>query len=271
MPADDDASVVEGEYFVDKCYGSLCGATRETLRWKTPNEPEMSWQHWGPQEACKYQFCMDTWTGFRGRSKVETDEHQISYDQSWIHRPYDAWRLYWANCAKMQNTCCEVLDAAPRFARAEDIRAVVAQRYDWEMSRRHVGEPADPLEFNLREGNVFPAYPLPRAHDVAALYTARLYHDVKCCFPMIRWGNTDGVDPSAMAANDVRYRGSDRHGKPTDEDHLIVLAGLILNLLHTFPASNSSGGGCAYAVNVGPQGNVRRGRLVPRATTTGKV
>ena len=260
-------SRVEGEMFHSMCFGSC--TSEITVAWKHPGNPQMTWKWLGPWDQCKYNFCAQTWVGWRGRHDGEP-ENVYTYDQSYILSQCDLCRLQCAHCARCQNNCCQTYDYAPRFTRSQDIRRLINGRYDWQMSRRDFSTyDEDLVKESLKEGTALVHYPLPNAQDVCALYTARLYHDVKCTIPWLRWGNTAGAAPETLAAVDVSYRGSANHLQPTEQEHLIVLAGLIINAVWSFPStvqSGDSGKGCGtgFARNLGPVDNVMRGRIMRR-------
>lgn len=268
-----NATAITGVYGYNCCTG--CFSTEETLKWTSlPSEPYMKWRRLSAWDQFKYEFCCDIWVGWRGDFKrnVEASETEewYSYDNSYVLNVCDQCKLTCAKCSRMNNECCADHNDAPRPLRSEEIRRLVLTRYDWEFSRRNIkGAIAGNeslTDYNLRENKTFVAYPLPYAHEVDALYTARLYHTVKCTAPRVRYANDAGIAGYGMAGCDVRYRGSEVHNKPTLEDHLIVLAGLIVNAANTFPfvkAGEYGQCGLGWAANIGPSGNVSRGRLVP--------
>merc|ERR1712000_452956 len=140
-------------------------------------------------------------------------------------------------CTGCKNVCdgfCSRADTAPRFARAEDLRLVVLQKYDYEFACRNV-EATEEVEIAQGEdsGAILMNRVLPRAHTVDALYSCRLYHDVSC------------------------GRRSVKHNVVSEDDHLIVLAGLIMQAVWFFPSKNNM-----WAAN--PPAIHNRGRLVPR-------
>ena len=184
-----------------------------------------------------------------------------------------------SNCGRGQGDCCDVADYAPRFARTEEIRRLINSRYDWVMARRDLSREDDPVAYSRREGAHVLTYPLPNPYMVDAMFNARLYHDVTCGCPRLRWGNSN-VSREEMTAVDVRYRGSKRHAEPTLEDHLIVLAGGIINAVWTFPSteaadeeSGAGGGICGtgWARNIGGAWNLLKGRTVSRQYVNSKT
>ena len=237
-----------------------CCGNETTLEWSTPNKPYMKLRALSTLDTCKYQFCQDVWFGWRG-SSTAVPQTQALYDASRIMRICDECDLCLRQCGQCKNNCCARNDWAPRFARSEDIRRVVRDRYDYEFSCRNIaGEETVELSQaeDAEEASVL--RPLPRAHLVDALYTSRLYVDVVCGKPNVAWSNDHDATHEREAAVDVRYRGSRRHAVVGEDDHLIVLGGLIMQTLFMFPGVNGAPvwGGPAW---------LNKGRLLPREHT----
>merc|ERR1712000_60214 len=234
-----------------------CLGNDTTIVWEeVAGKPEMTFRMPSCVENIKTCLCQATWVGWRGTSE-SVPQTQALYDSSTIIRCSDACNLFCMQCKGCQNACCMSLDLAPRWTRPSDVRRLVSTKYDYEFAWRKLDEE---ISFEIAEGEVGELNVLrvlQPAHRVDALFTGRLYMDVKCMKPYVRFANKGEGDKSMLAAVDARYRGSVVHAQPSEEDHLIVLAGLIMHGLNTFPNK----GNAPY--RPGPA-DMFRGRLVPR-------
>jgi hypothetical protein len=261
---------VKGSMYHNMCFGTCSSEIAVEFNRGRPEgkNPKMVWRWFGPLDEFKYMFCCDTWVGWRGTTGTDADG-VVAYDQSYILNQCDAMCLLCAQLGRCNNNFCNAYDYAPRFTRSEDIRRLINGRYDWQLARRdfNLQEP-NLVEYSLQEGSVFVKYPLAPAENMCALYTARLYHDVKCTIPFLRWGNGIGAKETHTAV-DVSYRGSADQRNPSDDDHLVVLAGLIINAVWSFPSTTAAedGNQCGtgWGRNLGPVDNVRRGRILAKA------
>ena len=245
----------EGELTKNFC--GECLGNETTLKWNTATNPKMTFRTISTLDSCKFNFCQDIWFGWRGTSDAATEGWAL-YDASLILNCCMTCRLGCTGCKNVCDGFCSRADTAPRFARAEDLRLVVLQKYDYEFACRNV-EATEEVEIAQGEdsGAILMNRVLPRAHTVDALYSCRLYHDVNCGRPSVMWGRDDDNDFNRQAAMDVRYRGSVKHNVVSEDDHLIVLAGLIMQAVWFFPSKNNM-----WAANTPAIHN--RGRLVPR-------
>lgn len=221
-----------------KMCAELCG-NETTLTWNAPNKPYMTARGISSLDTCLYQFGVKFWLGWRGSSEA-VPQRQALYDQSVTYDCYQQCSYACVMCNMCKDRCCSQDDMAPRFARSEDIRRTVAERYDYELAFNPSVEEGQDVEVGHDEGAEDPSArrKLPRAHLVDAIYTSRLYHDVICGKPNVAWGKLKDGTHEREAAIDVRYRGSRRHRVVTEDDHLIVLASLVMQGLWMFPQQN---------------------------------
>lgn len=255
-PKDGQAGVTyEGE--LSRKFCGECLGNETTLAWNTATKPRMTFKAMSTLDSCKLNFCQDVWLGWRGTSESVGDKWAL-YDASLILNICMGCKLM-CNCCK--GCCvgfCSRSDTAPRFARAEDLRRVVLAKYDYEFACRNV-ETTEGVEVSQGENaeELTLTRVLPAAHTVDALFSTRLYHDVVCGKPQLKFGRDDDAKHEREAAVDVRYRGSVRHNVVSEDDHLIVLAALIMQAVWFFPAKGNQ-----WAANGPAFHNV--GRLVPR-------
>jgi hypothetical protein len=244
-----------------------CLGNETTLTWNRPNKPRMVQKSPACIDTVKFNLCQPVWFGWRGTSDGAPSQDQILYDSSIILRMCDQCSVACKICTECRNSCCSKYDFAPRFARAEDLRRVILNRYDMECSFRNV---KDEQSFDLEQGESAEEASylgrLGRANNVDALFTSRLYHDVVCGKPTPVFSNPMDALHERELAIDARYRGSVRHNVVTEDDHLIVLAALVMQGVFRIPPTRGfAWNGPAY---------LHRGRLVPRvggALGPGKV
>lgn len=242
--------------FCAECLGNVT-----TLQWNTATKPKMQFKAMSTLDSCKLNFCQDVWLGFRGTSDSVGDKWSL-YDASITLNICAGCKVACNMCKGCCVGCCSRADTAPRFARAEDLRQVVLAKYDYEFSCKNVTEGLEievsQGENQAQDGAVTLARVLPRAHNVDALVSTRLYHDVVCGKPQVMFSNERDAKHEREAALDVRYRGSVRHNVVSEDDHLIVLAAAIMQAVWFFPAK-----GNMWAANGPAFHNV--GRIMPRS------
>jgi hypothetical protein len=219
---------------------AMCGEccnNEMTLTWDTKNKPYMTNRGISSLDTMLYECGVPFWLGWRGSSSA-VPQTLMLYDASETYDCYQQCDIACSMCQLCKDRCCDVDDQAPRFARSEDLRRVVLARYDIEFACRKPAE-GDEMEVGHEEGQQDPSVKrrLPRAHLVDALFTSRLYHDIICGKPNVVFGTDRDAKHEREAAIDVRYRGSRRHKVVTEDDHLIVLAGMLMYGLWMFPAT----------------------------------
>ena len=235
-----------------------CCVNDLTLEWEgQPTKPHMSARGPSTMDNIKLCMCQPIWVGLRGSSDV-VPQTQALYDASTIIRCQDMITLCCMHCKGCQNACCFAYDIAPRWTRPEDVRMLVAEKYDYEFSHRQLDAETtfEVAEGEVGELNILKT--LSKAHKVDALFTGRLYMDVACGRPTVRFTNKSETQREILAGVDARYRGSLEHGNASEDDHLIVLAGLILHGMFTFPNKSNAPFRMSGA-------SMYRGRLLPRA------
>jgi hypothetical protein len=250
----------EGE--LSKKFCGECLGNDNTLEWNTATKPRMVYRAMSSLDSCKLQFCMDIWLGWRGTSDAVGEKWAL-YDNSVTLNICQGCKMACTGCKNICHGFCSRMDMAPRFARAEDLRKMVLTKYDAEFACRNVeqGEEFEMLQGEWSKGITIERI-LPRAHTVDALFSTRLYHDVVCGVPRVMWSKSDDANHEREAAVDVRYRGSVKHNVVSEDDHLIVLAALLMQAVWFFPSQD--GKFCSGFASNGPA-FLYQGRLVPRA------
>lgn len=239
-----------------KAFCSGCCTNDTNLIWESmPNKPRMTYRLPSQLDTCKLYACQQIWIGWRGTSE-QVPQNQVLFDNSLILSCSAICNACCTKCRTCQRSCCFEYDLAPRWVRPGDVRRLVRKKYDFEFSWRKLSDETDVQYFEGEDGRITFEDPLSGAHRVDALFSSRLYMDIQCSRRNVRWSN-GGAANDIVAAVDARYRGSLDHASPTEDDHLIVLAGLIMHALMTFPNKDNR-------PMRRPWAQMFRGRLLPR-------
>jgi hypothetical protein len=248
--------VYKGEFGKNFLAGCLDNTLK--LQWSgTKSKPYMSYRSPACCDQLRYVCCQTVWIGWRGSSEA-VPQNQALYDNSTIMRCNDAWSLCCLKCKTCQNACCFAMDYAPRWVRPDDIRRLILAKYDYEFAHRNIEEE---INFELSEGEntdkLSITQQLQPIQKVDLLLTSRLYQDVSCGKPTVRFANNGEGNKGLLAAVDARYRGSLDHANPSEDDHLIALAATIMHGIFTFPNK-------AKAPYSFTPADMLSGRLMPR-------
>lgn len=249
-------TVYKGVY--EKNFAAGCLDNTVKLTWTgTPTKPYMSYRSPACCDNLRYALCQPVYFGWRGSSEA-VPQNIALYDSSLILKCQDACSLFCLKFKTCQNACCFAMDYAPRWIRPEDVRALVLSRYDYEFAQRKLD---DEISFELSEGentdHLNITMQLQPVHKVDLLLTSRLYQDVACCKPTVRFANGGETKKELLAAVDARYRGSLDHAHPSQDDHLIALAAATMHAMFTFPNKAKA----PYAFT---PADMLSGRLLPR-------